>query len=145
MHQSQNVGPCETLPEINLLQVQVPSQNNTRARKMHCPQSGCYDHLTSEIWLKCQTVLNVFRIFFNFRSVLLNFDHYNVKNSFQNIFQTFWFIDFKILIVLVFSILDQNPFSSISIFTMSRTVFKTYFRHSDSLILKFWSFSYFQS
>ena len=47
--QSQNVDRCETLPEINLLQVQVPSQNNTRARKMHSPQSGCYDHVTSEI------------------------------------------------------------------------------------------------
>ena len=79
------------------------------------------------------------------KPVFLNFDFYNVKNSFQNIFQTFWFIDFKILIVFVFSILDQNPFQSISIFTMSRTVLKTYFRHSDLLILKFWSFSYFQS
>ena len=48
-NQSQNVGQCETLPEINLLQVQVPSQNNTRARIMHSPQSGCYDHVTSEI------------------------------------------------------------------------------------------------
>ena len=56
VYQSQNVGPCKTLPEINLLQVQFPSQNNTRARKMHSPQSGCYDHVTSEIWLVCQTV-----------------------------------------------------------------------------------------
>ena len=61
--------------------------------------------------LRPKPVLNEFRIFLNFRSVLLIFDYYNVKNSFKNIFQTFWFIDFKILIVLVFSILDQNPFS----------------------------------
>ena len=39
----------ETLTEINLLQVLIPSQKNTRARKMHSPQSGCYDHVTSEI------------------------------------------------------------------------------------------------
>ena len=44
-----NVVRCETLTEINLLQVRVPSQKKTRARKMHYPQSGRYDHVTSEI------------------------------------------------------------------------------------------------
>ena len=41
----QNVVPYE----INLLQVRIPSQKNTSARKMHYPQSGCYDHFTGEI------------------------------------------------------------------------------------------------
>ena len=51
-----NVVRCGTLTEINLLQVRIPSQKNTRARKMHSPRSGCYNHVTSEIWLVCQTV-----------------------------------------------------------------------------------------
>ena len=38
----QNVVLCETLTEINLLQVRVPSQKKTRAQKMHSLQSGRY-------------------------------------------------------------------------------------------------------
>ena len=48
-NQFQNAVPYETLSEINLLQAQVPSQKNTRARKMHSPQPDCYDHVTGEI------------------------------------------------------------------------------------------------
>ena len=47
-NQSQSVVPYETLPEINLLQVRVPSQKNTRAGKMHSSKPSCYDHLTGE-------------------------------------------------------------------------------------------------
>ena len=36
-------------PEINLLQASVPSQKSTRARKIHYPQSSCYDHVTGKI------------------------------------------------------------------------------------------------
>ena len=32
-------------------------RKKNRARKMHSPQSGRYDHVTSEIWLVCQTEL----------------------------------------------------------------------------------------
>ena len=60
--QSQSVvlSGYENLPEINLLQAQIPSQKNTRALKMHSPKPGCYGHVIGEIQLVCQTVNNRF-------------------------------------------------------------------------------------
>ena len=57
--QSQSVAlsKYENLPEINLLQAQVPSQKFTRALRMRSPQPGCYGHMIGEIQLVCQTVL----------------------------------------------------------------------------------------
>ena len=57
--QAQLVPECcsmRNLDIINLLQVRVQSQKNTRARKMHSPQAGRYNHVTSETSLVCQTV-----------------------------------------------------------------------------------------
>ena len=56
--QSVDLSGYENLPEINLLQAQVPSQKNTRALKIHWLQPGCYDHVIGESQLVCQTVLS---------------------------------------------------------------------------------------
>ena len=53
--QSAALSGYKSLPEINLLQAQVPSQKNTRVLKMRSPQPGCYGHVIDEIQLVCQT------------------------------------------------------------------------------------------
>ena len=55
-NQSQNIVPREALPEINpccklefYLRKLLGRVKITRARKMHSPHPGCYDHVIGEI------------------------------------------------------------------------------------------------